>query len=138
MLVRPDPVAPPWIVVINDDTAVRNSLKFALEIVGYIVSVYPAAWLPQVEERLGQAACLVVDHELAPVRGLELLLGLRARGQAIPAVLTTVQLAMHHLQRARDAGISVVYKPILGDVLFQAIQLATGIPNGNGDTTGSY
>ena len=120
-----EPVAPALaarVVVVDDDMAVRQSLKFVLEVVGYRVTVCPASLLEQAD--LDSAACLIVDHELKPVTGLEILVGLRGRGRSTPAVLMSVGLAMNQMQLAREHDIAVVQKPIMDDNLFMAVEEA--------------
>lgn len=118
-----DPVAPALaarVVVVDDDLAVRQSLKFVLEVVGYRVTVCPAAQLEHTD--LENASCMIVDHELTPVSGLDILIDLRSRGRLTPAVLMSVGLALNQMQLARDHDITVVRKPIVDDVLFTAVE----------------
>jgi len=60
------------ILVVEDDAAVRNSMKFSLEAEGYQVRAYSKA--PDVLEApdLSEIDCLVVDYRLEGMNGLEL------------------------------------------------------------------
>src|SRR5262245_19704185 len=79
------------IVVVDDDPAVRNSLKFSLEIEGFAVCSYAnAAELLSLGE-LPRCNCLVVDQRLPGMSGLDLIAELRARDVMAPAILITSQ-----------------------------------------------
>ena len=102
------------IVVIDDDPAVLNSLKFSLEVEGFAVSVYRSG-----EELLGRkplptAACLVVDYKLPAMDGLTLVAELRQRRVDSPAILITSNPPVPVRRRANDAGLAIVEKPLLG------------------------
>src|SRR5215467_5855821 len=65
--------ARPVVLVIDDDLAVRNSLKFALEIEGFCVRVYPSGAELLDETDMPDRGCLVADYHLQGMNGLELL-----------------------------------------------------------------
>ena len=116
--------ARPVILVIDDDTAVRNSLKFALEIEGFCVRVYPNAAELLDEKDMPDMGCLVADYHLQGMNGLELLTALRERNIRLPAILVTTYLSTTIRNRAASAGVQLIEKPLLSDTLFQSIRAA--------------
>src|SRR6476619_8226275 len=77
----------PIVAVVDDDAAVRNSLKFSLEIDGFSIRTYASA-----EELLGSGnlnnfQCLIVDQDMPRMTGLELVKALRAQGVRVPTLL---------------------------------------------------
>ena len=117
-------VEKPTILVIDDDPAVRNSLKFSLEIDGFSVRTYPAAPDLVLSRPLPDRACLVIDHHPLHVDGLDLLKELRSRGVALPAVLIASNPRPMLRERARTAGVPVVEKPLAAGALTAAIETA--------------
>lgn len=76
--------APPVVYVVDDDEAVRDSLKWLLEANGYRVACYERA-----EEFLSgfdpnALACLILDVRMPGMSGLELQEQLVARGAPLP------------------------------------------------------
>ena len=116
----------PIIAVVDDDAAVRNSLKFSLEIDGFSIRTYASA-----EELLGSGnldnfQCLVVDQDMPRMTGLELVTALRAQGVKVPALLISGRLTPAVTRQASVAGIPVVEKPFLGNGLIESIRAAVG------------
>lgn len=110
------------VVVIDDDTAVLNSLKFSLEIDGFAVRVFGSG-----EELLGgtpitEAACLVVDYRLPAMDGVALIEELRRRGIDIPAIVITSNPSAALCRSAAEAGLVIVEKPLLGNALAETIR----------------
>jgi two-component system response regulator FixJ len=114
--IRPQPYAALRsgpVLVIDDDAAVRHSLKFALELEGLDVRLYPGG-----EEVLAQAdlpvtGCLVVDYFMPAMTGVELVEGLRRRHVALPAILITARATPEVRERAVRAGFrEVLEKPL--------------------------
>ncbi len=118
--------AKPVIFVIDDDPAVRNSLKFALEIEGFTVRVYPTGAEFLDEREMPETACLVTDYNLPGMNGLDLLAALRRRNIKFPAILITTHPSAAVRDRAASAGVCLIEKPLLSDTLFQGIRAALG------------
>jgi FixJ family two-component response regulator len=114
----------PEIVVVDDDAAVRNSLKFSLEIEGFAVRTYasPSEVLSGATPPAG--ACLVVDQNMPGMSGLSLLAALRRRGVQTPAILVSAHVTASLRDEAARAGLPVVEKPFLGNVLLDGIRAA--------------
>jgi two-component system, LuxR family, response regulator FixJ len=99
------------IAVIDDDAAVRDSLRLLLEIVGYPVETFESA-----AEFLGadlqHLPCLIADYHMPYMTGLELAERLRADGPNIPILLMTGSPTSALLARAAEVGFDrVLEKP---------------------------
>jgi two-component system, LuxR family, response regulator FixJ len=116
-------VAGPLVIVVDDDVAMRNSLKFSLEVEGFMVRVYPGGieLLGDTELPLG-GGCLVVDQNMPGMNGLDLVARLRAREIAVPAILITSYPTAALSERAAKAGVAIVEKPFLGTALIERIR----------------
>jgi two-component system, LuxR family, response regulator FixJ len=112
----------PALIVVDDDAAVRHSLKFALEMDGFAVWLYADASEVLDEPNLPTYGCLLIDYYLPDLNGLELLAKLRRHGVALPALLTTGHPSIALRRRVRQAGIRLVEKPLLGDGLADMIR----------------
>ncbi|MBO0750945.1 MAG: response regulator [Bradyrhizobiaceae bacterium] len=110
------------VLVIDDDPAVRNSLKFALEIEGFAVKLYPTGAAVLAEGDMPASACLVADYNLAGMSGLDLIERLRERHVGFPAILITSHPTAAIRHRAASAGVRLIEKPLLNDALFQCIR----------------
>jgi FixJ family two-component response regulator len=112
------------VVVIDDDPAVRASLRFALEIEGFVVLAFATSDELLARATLPAGACLVVDYLLPTMNGLELVAALRDRGVVSPAILITSDPPVRLRREAAAAGLTLVEKPLLGNGLADAIRSA--------------
>ena len=112
------------ILAIDDDDAVRASLRFALEVEGFAVEDYRSGedLLSRPSER--HPVCLLVDYWLPGIDGVALVHALRARGLDCPAILMTTNPNAGTRQRASDAGVTIIEKPLLGNALAEAVRAA--------------
>jgi two-component system, LuxR family, response regulator FixJ len=111
-------------LVVDDDSAVGNSLKFVLEVEGFQVRVFSSAEELLDEDSLPDASCLVVDYYMPGMNGLELVAHLRDRNVLIPAILITPAPSQNLRNRAAAAGVPIVEKPLLGSRLLDSIREA--------------
>ena len=119
-------ISNPLIVVIDDDTAVRNSLEFSLGIEGFAVHTYESAEDVLQTAELSDCRCLIVDQNMSGMTGLELISSLRRRGVEIPAVLISGHVTPMLTTQARACGVPVVEKPFPGGELLELIRAAVG------------
>ncbi len=119
-------LSPPIVAVVDDDAAVRNSLKFSLEIDGFAVRTYASAEEALGSSNLRNVQCLIVDQDMPGMTGLELVAALRERGVEVPALLVSGHLTSSVRRKASDAGIPVIEKPFLGNGLIESIRAAVG------------
>jgi two-component system, LuxR family, response regulator FixJ len=101
----------PIIGVVDNDDDVRASIQFLLEVAGHAVETFASAGdLLNAEPR--RFACLVLDHHMPRMTGLELAERLRADGVAIPILLITGIPSPMIIARAAELGIDrVLEKP---------------------------
>jgi two-component system response regulator FixJ len=114
-------VAGPLVVVVDDDVAVRNSLRFSLEIEGFAVRAYSGGIELLNDTELPRDGCLVIDQNMPGMNGLDLVAQLRARDVAVPAILITSSPTAALSARAAKAGVAIVEKPLLGTALLDRI-----------------
>jgi len=112
------------ILVVDDDSAVRNSLKFMMEVEGFEVRAYANANELLNEDCLPDSSCLVVDYHMPAMNGLGLVAVLRDRLISIPAIPMTAHPDENMRKQAAAAGIPVVEKPLLGTRLLDWIREA--------------
>ena len=116
------------VLVVDDDEAVRASLKFALELEGLDVRLYEGGARLLGEATLPEAGCLVVDHHMPGMDGVELVEHLRGRKVGLPVILITGRCTKALRARAAHAGIrQVVEKPFEDCALLEGIHDALGI-----------
>jgi two-component system response regulator FixJ len=110
------------VAVIDDDPAVRHSLKFSLEIEGFSVRAYPGG--AELLNDLGRAGaeCLVIDQNMRGMNGLDLVATLRDRNESVPAILMTSHPTAKLRERAGKAGVPIIEKPLLGNSLIDRIR----------------
>lgn len=123
---HPIPPAPAdaTIVLVDDDAALRTALTFMLELDGFKVEAFSSG-----EELLASAlpqppTCLVLDHNLSGMTGLDTLLRLRAQGVTTPAVLITSHPSLVVRSTAALIDTVIVEKPLLSDALKLEIEAA--------------
>ena len=109
------------VIVIDDDPAVRHSLKFSLEIEGFTVRSYATGPELLSDGDLALCSCLIVDQNMPGMSGLDLIALLRARHVSAPAILITTHPSLWLRERAQKAGIPIVEKPLLGNALVDKI-----------------
>jgi two-component system, LuxR family, response regulator FixJ len=109
------------VIVVEDDQAVRNSLRFSLEIEGFAVRDYPGGMELLNDRELPRGGCLVIDQNLPGMKGLDVVARLRDRHVAVPAILITSHPTAMLSERAARAGVPIVEKPLLGNTLLDRI-----------------
>ncbi len=124
---QPNPVVQVAVVgIVDDDPAVRNSLKFSLEIEGYDVGIYASADELLQDCELDRFRCLVIDQHLPGLSGLDLVGKLRERQIPVPVILITSHPPRALINRATQSGVPIVEKPLLGNALLDKIHDLVG------------
>ena len=104
------------VAIVDDDDAVRDSLRFLLEVIGHPVETFASA--AEFEEaEMQRLACLILDHHMPEVTGLELVERLQVDGLGIPIVLITGSPPPAIAARAAELGIRVLAKPVTDEDL---------------------
>jgi two-component system, LuxR family, response regulator FixJ len=113
---------PPTVLVVDDDSAVRSSLKFLLELEGFTVRHYADSRELLADPQLPDCGCLVLDQVMPDMTGLDVVDALRQRGISNPAVLITSNASRQIRQRAAAAGVEAIENPSFGNALVDAIR----------------
>ena len=74
------------IVIVDDDPAVCNSLKFSLELEGFVVRTYESA-ANLLDDDFASCDCFVIDQRMPGISGLELIAKLRDLKISTPTIL---------------------------------------------------
>jgi two-component system response regulator FixJ len=99
------------VAIVDDDPAVLDSLKFLLEVVGYIVATYSSAQ-EFLDSPTNWPACMIVDQHMPGMTGLELAQKLHDEKAGIPLLLITGAPSPSIVARAAQLGIEdVLEKP---------------------------
>ncbi len=122
---------PETVIVVDADAGLRHSLWFSLAAEGYAVSTYANGMDLLSVRELPEHACLVVDYNLPDMTGLELVAKLRGRSVELPIILITNNPNMPLRRRAKQAGVPMIEKPLLGDSLLNGIVAAFGLSDGS-------
>ena len=108
--------APDVILLVDDDAAVRNALKFSLEMEGFSVRLFATPEALLAENDLPASGCLVIDYRMPEIDGLELVERLRSRGVTLPIFLISGRVTRSLRDRASGLGISDVLEKPLSDL----------------------
>ena len=113
------------VVLVDDDAALREALRFSLEIDGFDVETFASGEALLEFELPAHTACLVLDLHLGGVSGIEVLERLRNRGVEIPAIMITSAPDPGLRARTLLCDARLVEKPLLSDGLTNAIRALT-------------
>jgi len=115
-------VREPVVVIVDDDPAVCNSLKFSLELEGFVVRVFGGAAATLCAGDLEASDCFIVDQRMSEMSGLDLIVQLRNRRISAPAILVTSHPNAALSARAALANVPIVEKPLLGNALLDKVR----------------
>jgi FixJ family two-component response regulator len=107
--------------IIDDDDSVRDSMCALLESCGYEVRDHATAeaFLSHSEKGTG---CLLTDHDMPGITGIELLEHLRATDDQTPALIITGGTDPTIRTRANRIGVRVLQKPVAEEELVRLIE----------------
>jgi two-component system, LuxR family, response regulator FixJ len=115
------------VFVVDDDLAVRDSLKFALELEGLVVRLCGSGAELLRHPDLRQADCLVMECKMPLMDGFEVLDILATRGAKIPVILLTSYATDAFRRRAAASGARfTLEKPLLNGSLVDRIREVLG------------
>lgn len=115
----------PTVFVIDDDAAVRDSLKYLIESVGHRVRTFASAneFLDACTPE--HAGCILADVRMPGMSGLELQERLVARAILMPTIIITGHGDVAMAVRAMKAGaLDFIEKPFSDQVLLDQIHVA--------------
>jgi FixJ family two-component response regulator len=124
---QPSKTYPPLVMVVDDDPAVCESLKFSLELEGFAVRTFGSGAALLRNDDFDACKCFVIDQRMPGMTGMELIAKLRDQNILTPAVLIISQPSAALSVRAKIAGVPIVEKPLLGDALFDRIRDLAGV-----------
>jgi two-component system response regulator FixJ len=109
------------VFVVDDDQAVRDSLKFALQLEGLAVDAV-ACGADLLRNLDFKPDCLVLDCQMPEMDGFAVMAALAERRIDIPTILITAPLTGALCRRAARAGaFSILEKPLSDGVLLRNI-----------------
>jgi FixJ family two-component response regulator len=113
------------VIVVDDDDAVRNSLKFALELEGLSVHLFKGGAELLAEADLSRTGCFVIDYNMPGMSGIELVGKLRQRQIHSPAILIASRVTDDLNGLAARSGFRrVLEKPLHDSELLDSIHAA--------------
>ncbi|MEW5420428.1 response regulator [Amorphus sp. 3PC139-8] len=121
-----DPESPPRaqteVLLVEDDDAVRESLRTVLELDGYAVSEFHSAEDFLKAARFSALSCAIIDVNLPGISGLKALEKLRAAGNWVPAIVVSARASEETRAEARRLNaLRVLDKPIDLSLLLTAL-----------------
>jgi FixJ family two-component response regulator len=113
------------ISIIDDDASVRAAINNLLSSHGYLVHTFASAEEFLRSARLNDSSCVVADVQMPGMSGLDLLIQLRAQGDATPFIFITAFPEESVRARALNAGaICFLAKPFAGPALINSVDAA--------------
>jgi len=114
------------VAVVDDDEAVRDSLRFLLETAGFDVDTFASACQFLAAPVPRSPMCLLIDQHMPRVTGLDLLRQLKERGLDVPVALMTGSPSADLTQRAQEIGVAAVLeKPLAEEQLLRFVGRAS-------------
>jgi two-component system, LuxR family, response regulator FixJ len=118
----------PIVFVVDDDRAMRESLRWLLESVGLTVRTYANAADFLREYEPTQPGCLVLDVRMPGMSGLDLQADLVRRGAGLPTIVVTGHAEVPMAVRAVKAGaVDFIEKPFSDQLLLDRVRQALEI-----------
>ena len=118
----PQPPAVAIVILVEDDTALLQALRFMFLSEGFdAIACETGEALLDLTLPSGRF-CLVIDERLPGMSGIAALQTLRERGVTAPAVMITTHPSERLCAAARDALATVIEKPLVGDALAVAVR----------------
>ncbi|MBW9266569.1 MAG: response regulator transcription factor [Candidatus Thiodiazotropha sp. (ex. Lucinisca nassula)] len=119
---------PPTVFVVDDDQAMRNSLKWLIESVSMQVETFESADAFIKSYYPGRSGCLLLDVRMPGMSGLELQEYLRANQIAIPVIIITGHGDVPMAVRAMKSGaVDFIEKPFNDEMLLESIRHALAL-----------
>jgi FixJ family two-component response regulator len=113
------------ISIIDDDAAVRESLRGLLRSVGFAVEAFASAEDFLSSDQRAGTDCLVLDVRMPGMSGLELQRHLLAAEPRVPVIFITANGDEEQRSQALDAGaVDYLLKPFTEEALLSAVDMA--------------
>jgi FixJ family two-component response regulator len=115
----------PVIAIVDDDSALRNSLDDLIQSIGFRTLGFPSAEVFLSSNQARDAACLILDVRMPGMSGLDLQQQIVAAKWQIPIIFVTSHADDVARARALDAGaVAFLYKPFREEELLNAMDAA--------------
>jgi FixJ family two-component response regulator len=105
------------VAIVEPDAAVRSSLQFALAAEGFSVTIYNGGQDLIDAVDFKPASCVIIEQKLPDTTGMEVVDRLRGRRISTPVILLVTAPGSALRQRAQQSGVTIVEKPLIGNVL---------------------
>ena len=116
------------VFVVDDDAAVRDSLKALLESDGLTAEVYGAGQEFLDAHDTDRGGCLLLDVQMPDMNGLELQQKLAANGSSLPVIIITGHGDVPIAVKALKAGaVDFIEKPFTDDVILGSVRRALAL-----------
>ncbi len=118
----------PTVFVVDDDPAMRQSLRWLLQSVGLAVETYPTAEAFLAAADGTRPGCLVLDVRMPGMSGLHLQEELKSRGIMLPIIVITGYAEVPTAVRALKTGaIDFIEKPFSDQLLVESVRHAIAL-----------
>ena len=113
------------VYVVDDDEAVRDSMRILLESLGIEVQDYPSASEFLARNGVDGDGCLLLDLHMPGMNGIELLELMQEQGTKLPTIVITGRSDPVLKDRALKAGaMDLLDKPVEDEVLIRSLERA--------------
>lgn len=113
------------VLIVDDDTLVRQCLKKILTAAHYFVRDFSSAETFIQSQCIKEADCLILDIRLQGMSGFDLQTYLSYQGSQVPVIYLTGFADDQHRQLAESLGAAAFFsKPINGKLLLEAVKKA--------------
>lgn len=113
------------VFLVEDGEAVRRSLQFQMEAMGYEVEAFPSAYSFLEKYQPCANSCLLLDVRMPGMTGIELQKLLRDKRDPIPVVMISGHADVPAAVRAmKNGAVDFLSKPVSAEELSNAISLA--------------
>lgn len=112
----------PVIYIVDDDSAIRDSLSDSLHVNGYVTRCFEDAKSFLSQYDIEQPGCALLDYRLPDLNGLEIHHQMQKRGGKTPIVLMTAYAEVPMSVRAMKQGaVDFLEKPFAADHMREAV-----------------
>jgi two-component system, LuxR family, response regulator FixJ len=108
--------------VVDDDPAVRDALRFSLELQGLTTHTCSTGEDLLAHRALAESDCIVLDYKMPGMNGLDVLKELAAREVTTPVIVITGPVTPALRERVMKAGARFVLEKPLLDTLSDRIR----------------
>ena len=111
--------------IVDDDDAVRDSMRVLLESLGFEVHDYTSAKDFLALRGVNSDGCLLLDLHMPVMSGIDLLEHMQTQGPKLPTIVITGRSDPALKERAlRGGALELIDKPVADDALLDALSRA--------------